>query len=259
MKFLAFGDLEGDTSTIECLLKLPLKKYDFLLYLGDMADPSVFKELRQTKLSQEGTTPPEALKKAAQEVIDVSQLLQKSPIPVYGILGNADLQYYSNFVDWPFVQLHNKIIKIGDFSFVGYNGRPLYKFEKENRNENGFSEKEIYSDLSKLLKKVDAEKTILITHAPPYQILDKVKKEMLNYAINTYGKRASKGNIGSTGLKQTVGEFKPKLHLFSHIHESEGIVQNKNTLFVNIGSTNENKTFYSFTLKNNQTTIQPVK
>ncbi len=256
MKFLAFGDLEGKTSTIERLLKLPLKKYDFLLYLGDMPDPSVFKELRQLKLTQEGTTPPEALKKATQEVINISRLLKKSPIPVYGVLGNADLQYYSKFVEWPFTQLHNKITKIENFLLVGYNGRPLYKFEEENRNENGFSEEEIYSDLLELLKKTDPEKTILVTHAPPYEILDKVKKD---YAINTYGKRASGGNIGSTGLKKLFGEFKPKLHLFSHIHESEGIVHNENSLFVNIGSTNENKTFYSVIIEDNQIIIQPVR
>lgn len=273
MKILAFGDLMGKTNIVARLLEISLNQFDLLIYTGDTPDPSVFKALREARVSQgidrdidiekeliKDTIPYKALKKATGEVIAICSLLDKIPIPFYGVLGNADLQYYSQFVKWPFTSLHKKIKKVGDYNLIGYNGRPLYQFEKQNTNENAFSEKNVEKDLKRLFKTVDPQKTILVTHPPPYKILDQVEEKMLQYAINTYGNKAKNGHIGSTGIRKAVEKFQPLLHIFGHIHENQGVVRN-DTTFVNTGSTGENQDVCQITIhdSNMKVSFIPLK
>ena len=254
MKILAFGDLLGRTEIVKKILRLKLKDFDLLIYTGDTPDPSVFKAIRETRVLRginkntniekeliKETTPYKALKKATKEVSDICLLLNKVPIPFYGALGNADLQYYSQFVNWPFTLLHNKVIKIKDYNLVGYNGRPLYQFEQENKNENAFAETKVKKDLEKIFNKINPKKTILITHSPPFGILDQVEEKMRSYAIGTYGKKAKDGHIGSYGLKKITEKYRPFIHIFSHIHESRGKIVKGKTTFVNIGSAGETR------------------
>tara|TARA_Y100000310_G_scaffold345319_1_gene463736 strand:+ start:800 stop:1462 length:663 start_codon:yes stop_codon:yes gene_type:complete len=58
---------------------------------------------------------------------------------------------------------------------------------------------------------------ILITHSPPYEVLDKVESD----------------NIGSQTLLDRVRKVKPKIHAFGHIHECPGSIQKESTLFIN--------------------------
>lgn len=60
---------------------------------------------------------------------------------------------------------------------------------------------------------------VLITHGPPYSVLD----------TNTYGE-----NCGSVSLFNIVNEVKPKIHVFGHIHEAWGKKQTADTLFMNV-------------------------
>lgn len=60
---------------------------------------------------------------------------------------------------------------------------------------------------------------ILITHGPPYKILDRTNGEK---------------NAGSEILLKYVERIKPKLHFFGHIHEAKGIMKNKDTQFYNV-------------------------
>jgi Icc-related predicted phosphoesterase len=77
---------------------------------------------------------------------------------------------------------------------------------------------------------------ILVTHSPPYDILD----EVFNRS------RGWKENCGSQSLLKRVMEIKPKLHVFGHIHESYGNFHlksskfhDKDILFVNASHVNE--------------------
>ncbi len=73
---------------------------------------------------------------------------------------------------------------------------------------------------------------ILITHGPPYGILDKVK-------ISSRGDKFKKA--GCMDLMNTIPRLKNlKLHVFGHIHESYGILEIGNTKFVNACIMNEN-------------------
>lgn len=59
---------------------------------------------------------------------------------------------------------------------------------------------------------------VLITHSPPYGILDTV---------------ASGEDVGCQDLRIALARVKPKVHVFGHIHESYGRVQFGETLYVN--------------------------
>lgn len=71
---------------------------------------------------------------------------------------------------------------------------------------------------------------ILITHGPAHGILDE--------CIDGYTRQMK--NCGCEHLKQYVIDEKPKLHVFGHIHPSNGIFVTPNTTFVNASIMNDN-------------------
>ncbi|MFN0203866.1 MAG: metallophosphoesterase, partial [Bacteroidia bacterium] len=60
---------------------------------------------------------------------------------------------------------------------------------------------------------------ILITHGPPYGILDKVVRD--------------NSPVGCRDLLKKVQEIQPKYHIFGHIHEGRGQFFDGNTNFLN--------------------------
>jgi hypothetical protein len=75
-----------------------------------------------------------------------------------------------------------------------------------------------YEKIEKLAKGKDPKKLIIITHDPPYDILD----------MSYFG-----SNAGMPELRNVIEKLKPAMHVFGHIHESAGAVKHKGTLFVN--------------------------
>ena len=262
MRFRAFGDVMADKATTRKVIGSELPEVEFLLFTGDIPNPEIFKILREQKVLS-GETRERELKDEiesedllagiAAEVREINRVFGEmtKTYEVYGVLGNADLRKFllSIPVEETIQVLHKKVVRVDDYYLVGYNGRPLYQFEEENRDENAFSEEEIYNDLSALLGQIDNSKVVLVTHAPPYGILDQVKPKYREYAVGTYGERAKEGHIGSVGLRKIVDEFKPKLHVFGHIHECKGVHIGENTIFINVGSLGEDGGFVDITLK----------
>lgn len=77
---------------------------------------------------------------------------------------------------------------------------------------------DIMSDTyQKSINSIPQDTDILITHQPPYRILD--------YDDNRY--------YGDKALLQRVKEVKPKYHLFGHIHNANGIERREDTTFSN--------------------------
>ncbi len=60
---------------------------------------------------------------------------------------------------------------------------------------------------------------ILVTHCPPFGILDKAN---------------SNKNGGSKALQAISAHRKPKYHIFGHIHEGKGIQKIGQTLYINV-------------------------
>lgn len=73
-------------------------------------------------------------------------------------------------------------------------------------------------------KKIPDDTDILITHGPPYNIMD----------------LCGNGNVGCELLLKRVKEVKPKYHIFGHIHEHHGIDDyDSKTTFINAAQLND--------------------
>lgn len=61
---------------------------------------------------------------------------------------------------------------------------------------------------------IPADTDILVTHGPPFGILDQVNVPMRGRNKDDF--------VGCEDLRETVFRIKPKLHVFGHIHEQGG-------------------------------------
>lgn len=86
-----------------------------------------------------------------------------------------------------------------------------------------FMEDAVSGDYDKNILKIPNDTDVLITHQPPYCILDS----------------SANVNYGDRNLLQIVLKVQPKLHLFGHIHDACGIEKNDNILFANTAILNE--------------------
>ena len=87
-----------------------------------------------------------------------------------------------------------------------------------------FMEDAMSGDYDRNIQKIPSDTDVLITHQPPYCILD--------YSANK--------NYGDRNLLQIVLKTKPKYHLFGHIHKAYGIEKSEHTTFVNAAILSEN-------------------
>lgn len=77
--------------------------------------------------------------------------------------------------------------------------------------------------LADVWAKIPSDTDVLITHSPPYGILDVV-----------YG-----DNVGCEDLAKVLKRIRPKLHVFGHIHQGYGLKELDGTIFVNASVRNE--------------------
>lgn len=97
--------------------------------------------------------------------------------------------------------------------FMGWAFNAQWRFDT---NEGGLDE--IFSKIPDLTD-------ILITHGPPYGILDWVPR--------------TDESAGSKALLKRVKEIEPKIHCFGHLHSGVGSIKIDNTIFVNCAYVNE--------------------
>lgn len=71
---------------------------------------------------------------------------------------------------------------------------------------------------------IPAGTDLLITHGPPYGILDQIMNDR---------------HVGCKDLLQKVKEIKPRTHVFGHIHESYGTAKNFGIKFINASLTSD--------------------
>ena len=74
-------------------------------------------------------------------------------------------------------------------------------------------------DRVKLYAQIPDDTDVLITHGPPFGILDQAP--------------GSDDHQGCRALFDRVRQLKPKLHVFGHIHGAHGTFRTEDTLFVN--------------------------
>jgi len=74
-------------------------------------------------------------------------------------------------------------------------------------------------------KMIPAGTDVLVTHGPPFGVLDK--------------SHPSTANLGCEELAKAVEQIKPRLHVFGHIHGGHGSFTGDGTRFVNASVVNE--------------------
>jgi Icc-related predicted phosphoesterase len=121
------------------------------------------------------------------------------------ILHEADAEKMQSFFPENIAYLYNSGVEIEGLKFWGV----PFMFEMPEKQK---PHQEIPPDID-----------VLITHNPPYCILD--FSENIHY--------------GCVDLLGKVLYVKPKYHLFGHIHDAYGIEKSKNTTFVNAAVMNE--------------------
>jgi Icc-related predicted phosphoesterase len=87
-----------------------------------------------------------------------------------------------------------------------------------------FMEDLLSGDYDTNMQKIPSDTNVLITHQPPYCMLD--------YSANI--------NYGDRNLLKIVLKVQPKYHLFGHIHKAYGIEKSEHTTFANAAILSEN-------------------
>jgi len=126
-----------------------------------------------------------------------TKVLNKTKFRTFTVRGNWDKH----------IKVSNGKVNVLDNEMVKYKGYYFIGLEM------GY-----YSMIYEIVDNLDPKKLILITHEPPYDILD----------LSYFG-----SNGGLLELRAIVNEVKPALHVFGHIHEAAGYMEHKGTLFVN--------------------------
>lgn len=90
-----------------------------------------------------------------------------------------------------------------------------------------FVEDDISGNYTKMLENIPSDTDVLITHQPPYRMMD--ESAGLHY--------------GNRTLLDAVKRIKPKAHLFGHIHNAYGMSESSDTLFSNASVVDENYEF----------------
>ncbi|MFZ1612959.1 MAG: metallophosphoesterase, partial [Holophaga sp.] len=70
---------------------------------------------------------------------------------------------------------------------------------------------------------------VLITHGPPYGVLDEVRPRMTAWGPVEEGS----GNLGCEKLAIRLTTVRPRLHVFGHIHDGAGFLQKGGTTYIN--------------------------
>jgi Icc-related predicted phosphoesterase len=66
---------------------------------------------------------------------------------------------------------------------------------------------------------IPADTDVLITHGPPYGILDEVQRDPRP--------------VGCRDLMRRIEAIRPRVHIFGHIHEGYGQIEQNGTVFIN--------------------------
>lgn len=108
------------------------------------------------------------------------------------------------------IYLNDDFVTIRGVKFWGSPVQPFFGNWAFNRQRG--------KDIKKHWDLIPNDIDILLTHGPAYGILDRCD----------HGER-----VGCIDLLKKIEEIKPKIHAFGHIHEDYGMIELKNTTFIN--------------------------
>jgi len=134
------------------------------------------------------------------------ELLKPYVDKVVAIPGNMDDYHVDRLLSELGININCKIVNKGGYSFLGISGRRF----KDNLNK-----------AIQVIKDSEDKIDIILSHFPPHGTnVDRALRFI---------------HAGSKGLRKLIEEYKPKLVLCGHIHESPGVDRIGETLIVNAG------------------------
>ena len=192
MKIISISDSHGQHQ------KIKIPEGDLLIHAGDIIEY--------------GT---------GEEIYDFLRWFAKQPCTYkVFIAGNHDLFFnqsnakkYKNFTDLKaqnIYYLQNSGIELNGFKIWGSPITPYFLGMAFNKQRG--------ADIKTTWNKIPIDTDILITHTPPFGILD--------------------DGFGCEELLTKVIKIKPKLHVFGHIHNAYGIYRENKQKFINASLTN---------------------
>lgn len=168
---------------------------------------------------------------ALTDIVDFSFWLQELPYKYKVIIaGNHDVKFelYPEMAKAALankcedvIYLNNRTVTIDGVKFFGCPYTPQFAGAFQLRLTPD-ADKDFWETL------IPDDIDVLITHGPPFGIMDSVQRWELDVE-----------HCGSQGLLERVVKIKPKLHVFGHIHESYGIIKQRYGItFVNAAALN---------------------
>lgn len=193
LRILAAADFHGIPDATANLLKFLERSYDCLLLVGDLTN---FGPLS-----------------AAEDILNSAE---SAGLPTLAVPGNCDPKSILEILDKHGVNLHAKVKRIDEVTFVGLGGSNLTPFSTPFE----LTEAEIKEELGDLVDGLN-QNFVLVTHAPPY---------------DTLVDRTHDGiHAGSKSIREFIEERQPSAVLCGHIHESRNTDKLGRTLIVNPG------------------------
>jgi Icc-related predicted phosphoesterase len=187
----------ADSHTDHRKLQMP-EKADVFIFAGDM---SFFDRKKQ-------------------DYVDFNDWVGELPYKYKLVIpGNHDRRFQEKPEEIPeltsnYIFMHEKEIIINGLKFYGSGNSPWFGGWGYNCHRG--------KEIAEKWKMIPDDTDILITHGPPYQILD----------CSEQGE-----NVGCEELAKRVFEIKPKLHLFGHVHGCRGQCKKiGETLFYNVAN-----------------------
>ena len=139
------------------------------------------------------------------------------------IAGNHDFFFekehedeIKNIIPKNVIYLNDSGIEIEDIKIWGSPVQPEFYNWAFNRKRG--------KEIKKHWDLIPLDTDILITHGPPLNILDKTVRGDI---------------VGCEDLLNAVNKIKPKIHVFGHIHEDNGVLKKNDTTFINASILNE--------------------
>lgn len=252
MKILATSDIHGNKALIYLILKIIRdENIDAIIIAGDIT-PKGFYQFNKSELKYEIDSIFRLKNKEylldgnewqMEQLKQICILLKTASIPVFMLIGNDD---HIPDREWDVILEYHKIGNLNlrvhnleELKLIGFQ----YVLPTPWNTNNELTEKELDRKLTCIEGAVDRN-TILVTHSPPKNILDKL---------------ANGQSAGSRSIYNLVINRQPIFHIFGHIHEAFGSIMVDKRFCCNVSCLWDSWVLRGYILDTNRRVVEEIK
>ncbi|UCE44923.1 MAG: metallophosphoesterase family protein [Methanobacteriota archaeon] len=148
----------------------------------------------------------------------VREVIEAVNIPLLAVPGNCDSIAIAALLEEHQMSVHSKRVKLKGTMFYGFGGAPPSPHNMPFEVDEAI--------MAEKLRDAAVRKGVMITHTPAYGMND----------LSMNGT-----HTGSRAILKVATEYRPRLALSGHMHESRGAEASKGTMFVNPGAARDGK------------------